>query len=113
MFQLISRVQLYYDSIDSGNIDQALQLFHPKALYDRGGQVIQEIETFYRSQRDIGESKHFIKKISASDGVVVTCGIFVGTNKTGLPLYTEFNDIFVFDDDVIVYRMTKFLGQNV
>jgi len=114
MFQLIGRVELYYDSIDAGNTDTALQIFDPKAIYDRGRRRINgELAKFYHNDRDIDDSRHIIKKIAASNGIVAVMGTFVGTNKSGEPLETDFKDVFIFQNDLVIYRVTEFLGQEV
>jgi len=114
MFQLISRIEQYYHSIDSGNIDEALAIFAPDATYIRGKKTIHgTLEAFYRHERNIGQGKHKIEMVTATNDTVNILGQFTGEAKDGQPLQTTFKDTFVFKNGFVVYRKTVFIGKDI
>jgi len=114
MFNLVSRIGLYYDSIDAGNIEKALEVFAPNAIYMRGNRRLDgNLDAFYKNERNIAHSNHKIEKIAVSHNVVSTIGGFEGTTKNGLPIKTRFKDVFIFANDLVVYRLTEFYGEDI
>lgn len=107
------KIARYYINIDNGEIETVLELFSPKARYERGTLILQgksDVERFYRNERIIKSGNHIIKSIDSKENIVRVEGVFNGTLKSGEETSEQFEDKFEFENGVIIFRQTSFLS---
>ena len=105
-------VRRYYETVDTGRIDELVALFAPDGVYRRPGYEPLTgrgaIERFYRGDRVIVSGTHSLTQVTADGADVAVHGEFTGTLKTGERVSLRFADFFAFDADGLFARRDTF-----
>lgn len=107
----------YYAAVDDGDVDGLLAMFHPDAVYLRGGyppiEGARALRDFYENVRVIDHGKHTVETVVCEGDAVAVRGRFDGASREGADLAIGWADFFDFDGDLIRERTTYFLTAGV
>ncbi|MQY09329.1 nuclear transport factor 2 family protein [Actinomadura macrotermitis] len=110
-------VLAYYDAVDAGDNEALLAMFHPKAVYRRGGyppiEGADQLRHFYENVRIIAHGSHTVHSAVWQDEHVAARGSFTGVSRDDKDLSAEWADFFVFEDGLIQERTTYFFAPGV
>lgn len=111
------RVLAYYRAVDSGDNEALLAMFHPDAVYHRGGYPAIEgakaLRDFYENVRIIAEGEHTLDSVIAEGNQAAVRGSFTGISKDGESLSAEWADFFLLEGGLIKERFTYFFSAGV
>ena len=109
-------IQRFYQCVDDSNWNEVLKLFSPSISYKRGSRLISghsALERFYKRERGIQTGKHQVEVTIAPPRAYVS-GSFRGKLVAGGEwVDVEFEDIFEFENEKIVKRVTAFHGREI
>lgn len=107
----------YYKAVDSGNNEALLAMFHPDAVYHRGGyppiEGAKALRDFYENVRIIAEGRHRLDSVIVAEDQVAVRGSFAGISRDGQSLSAEWADFFVLEGGLIKERFTYFFSGGV
>jgi hypothetical protein len=110
-----SAIRSYYDWVDNDRFDEILALFEDKIYYKRGSRVFNgrdEVQNFYKKERLIRDGKHHITLTTSPPNVYVS-GHFEGSLRDNRVVKIDFEDIFKFEDEKIIKRVTVFYEEEI
>lgn len=107
----------YYTAVDAGDHERLLSMFHPEAVYRRGGYPPIEgaaaLRDFYENVRVIDHGRHTVDSVICEGSHAAVRGRFDGVSRDGADLAVEWADFFEFDGDLIRDRTTYFFTAGV
>ncbi|MBW8485694.1 nuclear transport factor 2 family protein [Actinomadura parmotrematis] len=110
-------VLAYYDAVDAGDNEALLAMFHPEAVYRRGGYPPIEgaaaLRHFYENVRIIAKGEHAVDSAVWQGEHVAARGTFRGLSRDDEDLSAEWADFFTFEDGLIRHRTTYFFAPGV
>jgi ketosteroid isomerase-like protein len=108
-------VRDFYEVLDRGDLNRAMEFFHPDVVYERGGMPtirgFDQLDNFFHSARPIEKSHHEINTLLSVNELVAVRGIVHATLKTGANVDVRFADFHEFKDKKIWRRYSFFMDK--
>lgn len=110
----IELARQYYTLVDSGDIDNMLQLFSVDVTYNRCGEDVnglEEMTVFYKEKRTL-QGSHSIESMIVEGDTVVVRGVFNGKNDQEDRKCLQFADFFIFNEENKVTERRTYLAEG-